>query len=43
MTLDEIKKCAEEAVSRLAHLKKYLKVDFQYDVRATNRERNASC
>ena len=33
MTLDEIKKCAEEVEKRLAHLKEYLKIDLQYDIR----------
>jgi peptide chain release factor 2 len=33
MTLDEIKKCGEETKNRLAHLKKYLKVDFYYEVK----------
>ena len=33
MTIDEIKKCAKDAVERLAHLKKYLKVDTSYQRR----------
>ncbi len=33
MTLDEVKKCAEETKERLAHLKKYLKVDAQYEAK----------
>ena len=33
MTFDEIKNCAKDAEKRLAHLKKYLKVDASYEKR----------
>ena len=31
--LDEVKKYAEEVIKRLAHLRKYLKIDLQYEIR----------